>query len=678
MGSTAATVRSFVRRRPWVVAGSASLILAMTLWAVFDWDRLRPPLERLLGDRLGRQVSASRLDVRLWWPPRIRIENLRIANAEGFGDAPMARIGTLEFTVSPRDAWSRRLVLPSLAIDDADVLLERRADGAGNWMLSPAPGSSSSREGDSDGQQAEPVRIERLSIDRGRIRYRDVPMDFDLDLHADTVDPDANGRRASDGPPLLTRLRFGGHYQRARFDGEAMAGDVLSLQRSGAFFPIRGHLTAGTTRLSIDGRVADIMHLGGVDVRLAMQGQTLGNLYPFLLLPLPATPPYRLAGRLVLVDGQYRLTELDGKIGSTDIGGEARYTPRAGRPLLEADLRSRQLVMADLGPLIGVQTKAGGDKTAYDQQNTATRSRAQQTERRNNADRMLPAGRFDPERLRAIDADVKLTAGKLKLTDDLPLETLDAALRLEDGRLRLAPFKFGFAGGVIDAQAQLDGRRPELDSTVRIDVRGLQVARLVPDSPTLAQGAGAVTGRLELRGRGNSIADAAAKADGSLAAVIDGGRISNLLDAAAGLNGGKVLALLLGGDRDIRLRCGGVAFDVRKGQGQSTMLVVDTEQTQIVGDGRFDLDTERFDLKVVPRPKQAGILSLRTPVHLYGSFRDPDYRLEKLPLAARLGGALALATVAPPAALLALIETGGGETTDCGRLLKQAHSRVDR
>ncbi|MFT3804773.1 MAG: AsmA family protein [Burkholderiaceae bacterium] len=728
MRAAADSARSFIRRHPWIVATLGLSIVVLAVLAGFDRDRLRPPLERVLSDALGRSVSASHLDLRLIWPPRVRVENLRIANPEGFDEPTMARIGTLEFTVSPRDAWSRRLVVPSMAIADADVLLERRADGADNWTLPTSSDSASSSENGDDGR-APPLRIERLSIDRGRIRYRDAATGFDLDLRADTVDPvpastpaqasasasasapapasasasasasapapaprstpspagDGTGHgdapakdTGADEPPLRTRLRFNGHYQRARFDGEAMTGDVLSLQRSGVFFPIRGHLTAGTTRLSVDGRVADIVHLGGVDVRLEMAGQTLGNLYPFLLLPLPATPPYQLAGRLVFADGQYRLTDLDGRIGSSDIGGEARYTPRTGRPLLEADLHSRQLVMADLGPLIGVQTKAGGERIAYDQQTTATRPQAQAAERRNNADRVLPAGRFDPERMRAIDADVKLKADKLKLIDGLPLETLDAALRLDEGRLRLEPFRFGLAGGTVDARALLDGHQKDLDSTLSIDLSKLQVARLVPDSPTIAQGAGTITGRLELRGRGNSIADAAAKADGSLAAVIDGGRISNLLDAAAGLNGGKVLTLLLGGDREIRLRCGGVAFDIRNGHGRSTMFVIDTEQTQILGDGQFDLDTERFDLKVSPRPKEAGILSLRTPVHLYGSFRSPDYRLEKLPLAARLGGAIALAGVAPPAALLALIETGGGETTDCGRLLKQAHRSLDR
>jgi len=73
---------------------------------------------------------------------------------------------------------------------------------------------------------------------------------------------------------------------------------------------------------------------------------------------------------------------------------------------------------------------------------------------------------------------------------------------------------------------------------------------------------------LELKGSGNSIGEAAAGADGRGAAMIADGRVSNLRDAAS-LNGGKVLKLLASGDRDIRVNCGGIEFDVKGGRGTS-------------------------------------------------------------------------------------------------------------
>lgn len=59
-------------------------------------------------------------------------------------------------------------------------------------------------------------------------------------------------------------------------------------------------------------------------------------------------------------------------------------------------------------------------------------------------------------------------------------------------------------------------------------------------------------------------------------------------------------------------------------------------------------------------------MSLRGPLKIGGNFKDPSFRPEAGPLILRAAAATALYSVAPPAALLALIETGPGENIDCG------------
>jgi uncharacterized protein involved in outer membrane biogenesis len=74
---------------------------------------------------------------------------------------------------------------------------------------------------------------------------------------------------------------------------------------------------------------------------------------------------------------------------------------------------------------------------------------------------------------------------------------------------------------------------------------------------------------------------------------------------------------------------------------------VHTEQTQLLGTGGFDLAHETFDMEVAPKPKRKGILSLRTPIWVYGSFKNTEFSLDKGPLLTRAGGAIALAIIAP-------------------------------
>ncbi|HST44841.1 MAG TPA: AsmA family protein, partial [Luteimonas sp.] len=71
-------------------------------------------------------------------------------------------------------------------------------------------------------------------------------------------------------------------------------------------------------------------------------------------------------------------------------------------------------------------------------------------------------------------------------------------------------------------------------------------------------------------------------------------------------------------------------------------------------------------LELRPRPKDRSFLTLRSPLVVGGSFADPSFRPDLARLGLRGAIALALGSIAPPAALLATIDLGGGEDSGCG------------
>jgi hypothetical protein len=67
------------------------------------------------------------------------------------------------------------------------------------------------------------------------------------------------------------------------------------------------------------------------------------------------------------------------------------------------------------------------------------------------------------------------------------------------------------------------------------------------------------------------------------------------------------------------------------------------------------------------------IISLRSPLYVKGTFKNPDVGVDKGVLAMKAGGAAVLAAVAAPiAALLPLINMGPGEDSKCAQLLAAA------
>lgn len=643
------------------------LLALVLLVLLFDWNWVRPPIERYISQKTQREFRMSDLHVRLGWrlTPTIRMRDVYFGNAAwSKEDKPMAKIDQLEFSISLRDL-PEKFLIPRVALTKPELLFERQPDNRKNWILA-----------EPDETRPSKLRISTLSVDQGRLVYLDHGEPLDLDIRASTFDAaqqekvkDADAKPTNDR--YSTQYEFNGSYHGAKFNGKALTGEVLSFQESGVPFPVQGELHAGTTHASVEGTIADAANISGIDTQLRIEGRTLANLYPFLLLPLPASPPYRIEGHLKLAGNRYTIDDLRGRIGSTDVFGKGAYISKKPRPLLQADLHSKNLDLADLGPLVGIETKDSGGKPKLSQAQTTDRPAAKASQEKVDPGHLLPSGSFDSSRLQKIDAEVDLQAARLKVPQGLPLESLKASLRLNDAVMTLNPVDFGFAGGTIAAKAKLDARAPIIKSDVEIDLQGIQLGNFVPQDSTLAKGAGRAGATLRLSGVGNSIADAAAKANGRVAATVVNGKISNLLDAASGLNGGKIVTLLAGGDKDIVINCGGAVFDVKNGRGTASLFVVDTEQTQILGDGWFDLGSERFDLTVAPKPKDVGFLSLRTPVRVYGSFSKPAYELKKGPLIARGAAVAGLAVVAPLAALIPLIETGPGEATNCGKVKQQ-------
>ena len=278
---------------------------------------------------------------------------------------------------------------------------------------------------------------------------------------------------------------------------------------------------------------------------------------------------------------------------------------------------------------------------------------------------MLPDKPYELERLRAMDADVRLKAHRIN-APSLPLDDMEAHLLLDDGLLRLAPLNFGVAGGDIRATIRMDARRTPIHTRADASVRGLALAQLLP-TPAAAQDAiGRIGGSLALTGNGNSVARMLASADGEVAIGMGSGRISNLVMELAGLDVQEALKFLLTKDRRVPIRCAWGDFAVAGGMMTARSLAFDTTDTILVGEGRISLRDETLDLKLRPRPKDRSLFVFRAPLLVGGSFRDPSFRPDLARVGLRAALALALANIAPPAALLATFEPGPGKDSDCG------------
>jgi uncharacterized protein involved in outer membrane biogenesis len=142
--------------------------------------------------------------------------------------------------------------------------------------------------------------------------------------------------------------------------------------------------------------------------------------------------------------------------------------------------------------------------------------------------------------------------------------------------------------------------------------------------------------------------------------------LSALLVDLAGLEFGNALMSALGLPSRTDVRCAVSDLELQQGVLRPKILVVDTEQANVLGEGLINLQNETVDFRLRTEPKHPGILSLHAPVRVRGQLKKPEIKPEKKKMVTRGAAAVALGVlVTPLAALLPTIELGLGKDNNC-------------
>jgi AsmA protein len=624
----------------------ATVVLAAFLIAVFGWNWLRGPIERMTLRETGRVLRiGGDLDVRFGWPqPRIHARSVTFANPVWATEKQMVAADVVEIAVDLSQLMRKNLVLPEIRLERPVVFLEQGSDGRKNWLLDLHQQDEGAR-----------IQIGRLMLDHGLLGYDDVKQKTRIRAEIST----------SDMPPIRAGIGFDaqGQYKGLPLRARGNGGPVLGLRDESTPYQLQTDLTVGRTNLKVDGTITSLLKVSSVNMRLALRGESLEQLFPLLGIAFPETRAYATEGQLVHSEQTWRYEKFSGRIGNSNIAGTLQVDTGGKRPAMKADLVSSLLDFADLAPLIGarpgrVQTNAPTQKSVA----AVTQVR------------VLPDLPFNADRWDSVDAEVTLQARTLRHAEELPLEGLIAHLSLRDSVLTLDPLNFGVAGGQLTAVISLDGRKDPIEATAQLRARKVLLAKLFPTVELNKNSVGQINGEFNLWGKGNSVRGMLASSNGKMGLVVRGGEISKLMMEKAGLHLWEILALKVTGDKLVKLRCGVADFDVKDGTMYAEALVFDTEVTTLVGTGSIDLGQEKLDLALNQKTKNTSPVALRSPIYVRGSFANPEVTVDKTRVAMRALGAIALGVANPLLALIPLIDAGPGSDSDCRQLVRDARA----
>ncbi|MBP0462622.1 AsmA family protein [Roseomonas sp. PWR1] len=294
-----------------LLALAALLLLAgggiVALTVALDAGALTPRLVAAIEGATGRAATLGGVSLRPGLTPRVSAADVTLANIEGGSRPEMARIRRLEASIALLPLLRGEVTFDRIAIEGAEILLERAADGTPNWVLArpaapaaqaaPAPAPSEPRP-------ARRIAIAEILVTDSRVTLPDARLGT-LAL--------AEARVTGIGGEAPARIAARGtlHGTALTLDAEAPLPPP-----AGTPWPIKASLAAGANRIAAEGRM-----LG--DIALAAALPEPAALLPLLraiapgIAPPPLIPP--IEARLALGPG-FAPGALSVTLGAMDLG----------------------------------------------------------------------------------------------------------------------------------------------------------------------------------------------------------------------------------------------------------------------------------------------------------------------------------------------------------------------
>jgi uncharacterized protein involved in outer membrane biogenesis len=413
------------------------------------------------------------------------------------------------------------------------------------------------------------------------------------DLQVEIAKADA---ASQEGEPV--QITAEGIFRAQHVTINASGGTVAGLIAHHGAWPLT--VAAKTAGVSIDLKGELRLPLDGDNFLLQahLRGERLKDLDPILNQQLPALGPYEFTGTLADTKTGYRLTNMDGRIGGSDIHGSLTLGVGGPRWRLDGDLSSETVTLP-----ISNQPAASPppDET-----------------------RIIPDVAVPISGLREFEMDLgwqmnRFVAG----TTDLGKVAFKA--HLENGRLQVAPFHASFLGGFMDGSLSLEASGQVPIVVLKTTIQNLDLGRLLKGLKAAEGVEGAADITLNIDGRGRTLRELLRRANGQAEFI---GGPGNIKSRYLNIWSTELVPALLSEawkpQELAEVNCLIARFGLTEGLARSDAILLDTTRMTVAGIGTVDLAGEYIDVVLTPRPKNPTLISLAHTARLKGPLSNPD------------------------------------------------------
>ena len=559
--------------------GLAILIIALAAgfgiaFATFDINQYRDQIAETLGKETGRTVKLGG-PIKFGLTEHglvLGIRDAAIGNPAWASRAAMAGIGRFELGLALWPLLHRQISITSLAIDNADILLESASGDRHNWVLQATPPGTAQPAG-SASASAISIHVDNLEITDSQLAVR-----------------------GEDGSATVFRtdsLTF----------GKQPGGTVLNFRGTYNGMPIGFDMQTDAEDLMAKDAHNIEISLATLGYRVKAQGQ-IG------------------LGTKKAVFNSWEMTA-----GKSELHGKLIADWSGARTVLKGTLVSDHLAPADFA--------MPGSANAP--------SAAPSVVRPHGPKRVFSDAPLGLEGLRATDALIDITIGEVPL-GGTSLHQIYTKVTLLNGHLFLSPFKAMLGGGEVSGQFNLDAGPSPARLGVSLNASGVNLSDMLEIGGAEAFLSGKVDADMNIASSGDSAHALASNLSGTFNMVGAGGDV--ISRAADKISTGLAEIFSAGtGKGTESMNCLVARFIASNGIVRDQGILVDTSATTVAGSGGFDLRNETIDLMLRAKTKGVDVGGFLPPLHITGSFRDPDFSLNAQAVIQNVAGLLTEGTL---------------------------------
>ncbi len=604
-----------------------------------DVESYRPTIAKQASDALGRKVSLmGPISLNIFTlQPSVEVEDVRLANADWASSPDMLKVRRIDLALSILPLLGGELVINRLNIDDADLALEVNADGHNNWTFRP-PADGATDDAPEDPKEAGDgglqLTIEELRFHNIHLHYTDGVSGRKQSVQLDEMRMDIH----DDGKS--STLAAAGAYNQQPFRLRLNLPALAVLMDPGQDKAVDGMVDVFGANAALSFLLQP--SVGALDFKVQMRGDDLAPISEFLRLSLPKGR-YEISVDGKGKDNSYDIRNMYVRLGKNMIAGNGRLrlAETSEKEGAKADiviaLQSDFLNLADFST-----APAGG--AAADAKDA---DKKDDTPKRLFSDQPLP---FDG--LGMVNADVTVRVKQMLVSPKIQVDGIDMRLRLADrvlsmdfvGSSAYAAVSVPADKGSTKAQVKIDARKDPAAMDIKVTMEDWDFGQNIALFSGIEDISGRGDYRLDVSGRGRSLAAWMASLQGQSTAILEDGRIESTLFSLASAPVFKIIMPWVENNSGV-LQCVVKRFAIDKGIAQVRTFLIRTPDLAITGSGAINLGQETMQMRLTPHTDNISLLSLAIPVTLSGSITDPSITPDaKAVVTEAISGALGVGT----------------------------------